>query len=86
VCFRLSVELSLRTWLCGGSVVRQPCSRVAHAYRHMYADAIVGNGVMQGMVDKVRQLLRPLSFMPSSWSKPLFSPSGPSLSLSLFLP
>ena len=46
-----SVELSLRTWLCGGSVVRQPCSRVAHAYQHLYEPSIL-NGVMQAHVDK----------------------------------
>ena len=47
-----SVELSIRTWLCGGMVVKQPCSRVAHVYNPLYEEGIVGNGVMQTQIDK----------------------------------
>lgn len=46
-----SVELSIRSWMCGGLVIKQPCSRVAHYYSHLFQDSIVGNGVTQGVVD-----------------------------------
>ena len=36
------VELSLRTWLCGGHVLRQPCSRIAYPFRK--PGSIVGTG------------------------------------------
>lgn len=47
-----SVELSIRVWLCGGMVIRQPCSRVAHSYNHVFEDAIVGNGVTEEQIDR----------------------------------
>eukprot|EP01035_Chromulina_nebulosa_P017657 gene17657-23244_t len=47
-----SVELSLRVWLCGGVVIRQPCSRVAHKYKQLRNDAAVGNGINQREVDR----------------------------------
>lgn len=49
-----SVELSLRVWLCGGSVIRQPCARVAHRYDNLFDDTVASasNGVSVGSVDK----------------------------------
>ena len=47
-----SVELSIRVWLCGGMVIRQPCSRVAHKYTNLFNPSIVGNGVSEEQVDK----------------------------------
>ena len=46
-----SIELSLRVWMCGGAVMRQPCSRVAHSYLNIHEDAVVKNGVSEAMVD-----------------------------------
>jgi len=46
------VEFSLRVWLCGGSIIQQPCSRVAHNYRTIFEDGLsVGEGVTQHVVD-----------------------------------
>lgn len=42
-----TLELSLRVWMCGGSVIRQPCSRVAHKYNNIYESKQVGNGIHQ---------------------------------------
>eukprot|EP01041_Mallomonas_annulata_P004115 gene4115-8174_t len=47
-----NIELSLRVWLCGGVIIRQPCSRVGHKYNNLHKDALVGNGVTQEIVDK----------------------------------
>jgi glycoprotein-N-acetylgalactosamine 3-beta-galactosyltransferase len=49
-----SVELSLRVWMCGGSVIRQPCARVAHRYDNLFSDTVAsaGNGVSAASVDK----------------------------------
>lgn len=32
------IELSLRVWLCAGSIIRQPCSRVAQAFPQIKGD------------------------------------------------
>eukprot|EP01036_Dinobryon_divergens_P028475 gene28475-37425_t len=47
-----NVELAVRVWLCGGIVVRQSCSRIAHKTPNMFKDQVVGNGVTQSMIDK----------------------------------
>jgi hypothetical protein len=47
---RRVAELSLRTWLCGGEIVRQPCSRVALAYSNLWAHSTV-QGVGPPLVD-----------------------------------
>ena len=49
-----NIELSLRVWLCGGSIIRQPCARVAHKYDHLFeaATASAGNSISSSSVDK----------------------------------
>lgn len=47
-----SVELSIRTWLCGGIVIRQPCSRVAHYYHDFSHKKSLDYGITQGEVDR----------------------------------
>jgi hypothetical protein len=38
------IELSLRTWLCGGTVIRQPCSRVAMDLRGLGSGGTASSG------------------------------------------
>lgn len=47
-----SVELSLRAWLCGGMVLRQSCSRVAHMSSNLFKDIPVGHGTTQDGIDQ----------------------------------
>ena len=47
-----NIEISLRVWMCGGAVIRQPCSRVANRFTNLYEDAPVANGVTQNVVDR----------------------------------
>jgi len=47
-----SIELSLRAWLCGGIVLKQTCSRVAHRNINLFEDTPVGNGAVQGRIDE----------------------------------
>lgn len=47
-----AIELSLRTWLCGGVVLKARCSRVAHQASNLFGDAPVGYGVTQASVDE----------------------------------
>jgi hypothetical protein len=35
------VELSLRSWMCGGSLIRQPCSRFAVKFDNLWEDSLV---------------------------------------------
>ena len=48
-----SIEMSLHVWRCGGYVMRQPCSRVAHLYNNLFTDspASAHNAVRQKDVD-----------------------------------
>lgn len=46
-----NIEFSIRTWLCGGVVIRQPCSRVAYKYSNLFENSPVGEGVTQSIVD-----------------------------------
>ena len=46
-----TIELSLRVWLCGGVIIKQPCSRVAHSYFNLDKD-IVNSGASLGSHDK----------------------------------
>ena len=63
-----NIELSIRTWLCGGLVIRQPCSRVAHRYDNLFrkTTASAGNGVSQASVD-----LNVMS-VAEHWMKPAY--------------
>jgi hypothetical protein len=46
-----NVELSLRVWMCGGEIIKQPCSRAAQRYKNVFADAHAGLAVTQRIVD-----------------------------------
>ena len=46
-----AIELSLRVWLCGGTVIKQPCSRVAHSYPNLNQD-VANMGATLGQHDK----------------------------------
>ena len=63
-----SIEMSIRVWLCGGIVIRQPCSRVAHRYDNLFRKAVVspGNRVTQASVD-----LNVMS-IAERWMKPAY--------------
>jgi hypothetical protein len=47
-----TVELSLRAWLCGGVVLKQSCSRVAHRSTNLFSEAPLSQGVTQFSVDQ----------------------------------
>lgn len=46
-----NVDLSIRTWLCGGSVIQQTCSRVAQPFNNLLQDGHVGVEVRQRDID-----------------------------------
>ena len=52
-----ALELSLRAWLCGGVVLRQSCSRVAHLTPNMFHDSPAGQGATQASVDHSTMLI-----------------------------
>jgi glycoprotein-N-acetylgalactosamine 3-beta-galactosyltransferase len=47
-----STELSFRAWLCGGSVIREPCARMALVYENLHSEAYVPGGVTEFDEDK----------------------------------
>lgn len=68
-----TIELSLRAWLCGGMVLKQSCSRVAHRSANLFAEAPVGNGVTQGSVDRAvlnvaQKWLQGTATLPASYT------------------
>lgn len=47
-----TVELSLRVWLCGGRIIKQPCSRVAKKFSNFAKDAAIAKGATQRDFDR----------------------------------
>jgi predicted glycosyltransferase involved in capsule biosynthesis len=56
-----TIELSLRIWLCGGVIIRQPCSRVAHSYPNLFND-VVNSGATVGAHDRNAMLISGVLF------------------------
>lgn len=65
-------EFSLRVWMCGGSVIRQPCSRVAQLARNMHKSVEYGREVTQAAVDRVVMRIGELWMRDASMNELVF--------------
>ena len=46
-----NTELALRIWLCGGSIIKQVCSRVALYTPQLFKDTAISDSTTQGIID-----------------------------------
>jgi hypothetical protein len=67
------VDLSLRAWLCGGQVLRQPCARLAVAFPHLRTAAWKGRGIVQVDEDRAALTLAAELISNSDWRETVFA-------------
>lgn len=78
--YQENIDLSLRNWLCGGSIIQQSCARVAQVFDNLLVENVpAGSGVTQQQIDTntmnlaLRWFSRPmdLSLLPGHGSSSL---------------